>query len=567
MKRTFGFLSALAAAAFTLASCEEELIPSKDTYGDYKGETGTFAYIVGGTTPDYEAVSVEIQHTPVGELGTIERNFEVAVTKAQAEDVTVTVEVDNSAVTGSYSVFPDGVLKYQSTVTIPAGELKADFSATVDNADFAKLTDPSYMAVFRITDATGVQISSNSNEALLYVQTVTIDPTTNIVSMAGETATYSVKNYTDNQTGDDISRTINITGTDEAFAEFTVEMTVDNSLIASYNEENGTSYIAVPDGLVKLTDAVMAKDAKSATASVSISETDRAQLTDGNGYLIPVRIESASPATLSETSGVLYMVINVTNFDYASDMFSALYLGNKEMASWYKFKEGIDVTEGFLYVFHMFIDENVGQQRVGNIADKDEYWINMLRLGQKNNGEELEWWVGPNNNRKFLYADVSAGEWHQIALYYDGNNYVFYVDKVEASRYELTEDDKEKNSSVTFQAIEFANSWGDSYRSPFKGRLWNFSVWQNVSSNFLETVLDASYRGMEDWVIDYASWYGLKAYWPMDEGSGYILNDRCGWENIDMSNMTRCNDEVNFVPFDASPYVQWIADEHNMFIE
>ena len=72
---------------------------------------------------------------------------------------------------------------------------------------------------------------------------------------------------------------------------------------------------------------------------------------------------------------------------------------------------------------------------------------------------------------------------------------------------------------------------------------------------------------MDESFLSYASWYGLKAFWPMDEGQGAVLHDECGWENIDFTKATRCNDEVNFVPFDASPYVQWIADENNRFEE
>lgn len=52
---------------------------------------------------------------------------------------------------------------------------------------------------------------------------------------------------------------------------------------------------------------------------------------------MPVRIEDASPATVSGSSGVVYMAINVANFDRPSDMFAALYMGDWRMATWYKF--------------------------------------------------------------------------------------------------------------------------------------------------------------------------------------------------------------------------------------
>ena len=562
MKKLLKYLFLSAGAAFLLTSCEEELIPSKDTYGAYKGVTGTYAYIVDGTMPEYEAVTAAIQHTPIGELGTIERTVDVAVTKVQEADVTITLGVDNTALEAGYEAFPEGILKYENSVTIPAGETSASVTVSVDNADFPSLTAAKYMAAFRITDATGVEVSSNSNLALLYVTTETIDPRDNVVALVEETHTFSITNYTDAQTGDDIWFSLDVTGTEPAFQDFNVVFGIDNDLIAAYNEENGTSYVQIPDGVIELGTAKMAEDATETSLSVSVDDESRALLKDAPGYLVPITIESAGESTLGTT--VVYVIINVTNFDYDSNMFSALYLADKEMACWYKFSQGIDMTDGFLYIFHMFIDENVGQQRVGNIADKDEVWINMLRLGQRNNGEELEWWVGPNNNRKNLYADVTAGEWHQIGLYYNGDNYIIYVDKEEQARYELTEEDKALNDEgIVFQGIEFANSWGDNYRSPFNGRLWNWSVWQGVNSRMVSTVLNNTYLGMDESFLSYASRYGLKAFWPMDEGQGAVLHDECGWEDIDFTKATRCNDEVTFVPFDASPYVQWVADENN----
>lgn len=562
MKKLLKYLFLSAGAAFVLASCEEELIPSKDTYGAYKGVTGTYAYIVDGTMPEYEAVTAAIQHTPIGELGTIERTVDVAVTKVQEADVTITLGVDNTALESGYEAFPEGILKYENSVTIPAGETSASVTVSVDNADFPSLTAAKYMAAFRITDATGVEVSTNSNLALLYVTAETIDPRDNVVALVEETHTFSITNYTDAQTGDDIWFSLDVTGTEPAFQDFDVVFGIDNDLIAAYNEENGTSYVQIPDGVIELGTAKMAEDATETSLSVSVDDESKALLKDAPGYLVPITIESAGESTLGTT--VVYVIINVTNFDYDSNMFSALYLADKEMACWYKFSQGIDMTDGFLYIFHMFIDENVGQQRVGNIADKDEVWINMLRLGQRNNGEELEWWVGPNNNRKNLYADVTAGEWHQIGLYYDGDNYIIYVDKEEQARYELTEEDKALNDEgIVFQGIEFANSWGDNYRSPFNGRLWNWSVWQGVNSRMVSTVLNNTYLGMDESFLSHASRYGLKAFWPMDEGQGAVLHDECGWEDIDFTKATRCNDEVNFVPFDASPYVQWVADENN----
>lgn len=562
MKKIFNIFG-IAAAALALASCAYDEIDQHDNLSEYKGVTGQYVYIEEGTQVLYNQTLAEVQHTPIGEIGTIEKSFVVALTEAQPKAVTVKVGVDDDALTGSNVAFPEGVLEYDQTVTIPAGELTDTVKVSVSNSNFPKLEEAAYQAVFKILEVQSgdVAISSNSNKAYLFVTTETIDPADDIISVEGGTTSFTITHYTDKTDGKTISKTITVTGTEEAFQEFEVKFEVDNSLIAAYNEENGTTYKELSSSLYTLTNATMSKDATTAYAYFSVPDDNWSELTDS--CLVPIVLKDASPATVANNT-VTYIAINVKNIDGPSDQFSALYLGDKEMSCWYKFKEGIDVTSGFVYVFHVFTEENVGQQRICNIADKDEGFINMMRLGQDGNGENLEWWVGYNGYRQKLYGKVTAQAWHQIGLVYDGSTYSFYVDMELQDSYTLTDDDKAANSSITFQGIEFANSWGDSYRSPYKGRMWNFSVW--TKPEFYDYALYYSYMGIADWYINwYADYYGgLKAYWKMDEGEGYVLKDTMGWEDIDLSKATRCNDEVNFVDFDASPYVQWKRDEYNV---
>ncbi len=568
MKKIFKYLSVVAAVGAVAVSCKDELIPSKDTYAAYKGVTGDFAYIVGATMPEYDAFSAEVLHTTIGELGQVEKTFEVALTKAQSNDVVITLGVDNNALTGSNEAFPEGVLKYPATVTIPAGQLKESVTVTVDNADFPKLTEPKYMAPVKIMDATGVKVSTNSNVSLIYVSTRTIDPATNRVTMQSAEYSYTIQNYTDVTKGDVISRNISVTGTEEAFMEFEVKLTVDNSLIAAYNEEHETAYAAVPSELVSVSNPKMSKDAKSAAGSVSVANDDRAKLTDERGYLIPVRIESASPATLNENSGVVYLIINVVNFDKPSNQFSALYLGDWRMSTWYKFSNGLNLSNGYTYVFHVFIDEITDHSRIGDFSDANEGWINMLRYGQKGNRDtRLEWWVGPGNCRKQLYAPaIEAKKWYQYALVYDRNSYKMYLDGALVSEVTLTDDEKAKLAAAppVFQAIEFNSSWVEGYRknNEFHGRFWNFSVWSIALDS---EDLSQCYMGMSAQYQYYMNWYG--AYWAFDDGYGHVVKQTAGKSmgDIDFSKTTRVESEASgaYEDADVSAYIQWVSDEYN----
>lgn len=568
MKNIFKYLSVAAAVAAVAVSCKDEIIPSKDTYAAYKGVTGDFAYIVGATMPEYDAFSAEVLHTTIGELGTVGKTFEVALTKAQESDVVITLGVDNTALTGANEAFPEGVLKYPATVTIPAGGLKESVTVTVDNADFPKLTEPKYMAPIKIMDATGVKVSTNSNVSLIYVTTRTIDPATNRVNLQPAAYTYNIQNYTDVTKGDAISRNISVTGTEEAFMAFEVKLTVDNSLIAAYNEEHGTAYVAVPSELVSVSNPQMAKDAKSATGSVSVANQDRAKLTDENGYLIPVRIESVAPATLNENSGVVYLAINVVNFDMASNQFAALYLGDWRMSTWYKFSQGLNLSNGYSYVFHVFMDEVTDHSRIGDFSDANEGWINMLRYGQKGNRDtRLEWWVGPGNCRKQLYAPaIEAKRWYQYVLVYDIDSYKMYLDKELVSEVKLTDDEKAKLAAnpPVFQAIEFNSSWVEGYRknNEFHGRLWRVSVWNAPLDNW---DINSLYKAVPSSWMYY--WYE-GAFWSFEDGYGHVVKQTSGnapLGDIDFSKTTRVESEASgaYEDADVSAYIQWVSDEYN----
>ena len=371
-----------------------------------------------------------------------------------------------------------------------------------------------------------------------------------------------------------MNKTITITGTEEAFLPFDVTLVHDPALIAAYNAENGTSYVQVPSNVtVAISGATMEKNATSTTATVSISKEDQAKLLDSNGYLIPVKVTNVGDATLSPDCGISYIVVNVKNIQGSSNFFSALYLGDYNMSTWYMFQKPIDLSAGYTIIFHMFIDEfdADNKMRIGDFADANEKWINMLRIGEKSGEQSLEWFVGPDGCRVKLYTPVlEAQKWYQIALRYDNNSYQLYCEKTKVAEYKLSNEEKEKMKSCAgypakFQALEFNSSWGANYRngSAFQGRLWYVSVWNKaISSSYITRY---AYRAMNQSFIS-NSGYGLMAFWPMDDAAGHILVEKSGrYENIDFSKTTRCDDESSMTSADVSAYVGWKNDSFNDF--
>ena len=51
---------------------------------------------------------------------------------------------------------------------------------------------------------------------------------------------------------------------------------------------------------------------------------------------------------------------------------------------------------------------------------------------------------------------------------------------------------------------------------------------------------------------------GLEGFWPMTEGEGFLLKDKTGkYDDIDLHYCTRCDDEVNYVDVDVTPFLEW----------
>ena len=496
MKNTFKYLLLLCASAFGFASCQEEV-------ADVQGVVGDFAYIVDGTEAMYKSTTCYVYHTTtLGEVGEVATQVTVALTEKQASAVDIVVDVDNTSLTGDYNAFPEGVLKFNGKVTIPAGQKEATIDVKIDKADFPKLTEVLYQAPFRIASASGVKVSTNSNIAYLMVVTENVDPIANLLSVEESVTEFGIKNYPNETTitgAEAISKTITINGVDPAFQAFNVTLSVDNTLVAKYNAANGTDYQTLPSGVkVNFTDPItMAQDAKATTATITVENIsnivageNQAYLTDERGYLVPVVLGvNPDEATIDENCGVTYIVIKPTNFETASNFFSALYLGDYRMATWYKFEKPMvfqpspDGNQGYTYIFHVYLDEITRVARIGNFSDANEGWINMLRYGQKGNYDtRLEWWVGPGKLRKHLYAPaIEAGRWYQYALVYNQNSYIMYLDCEEVARVDLTADEKAVLTAerCEFQAIEFNSSWGTNYRSgnELHGRISNVVVW------------------------------------------------------------------------------------------
>ncbi len=235
--------------------------------------------------------------------------------------------------------------------------------------------------------------------------------------------------------------------------------------------------------------------------------------------------------------------------------FAAIDWSNKDAATWYYFAQNYALAEGFTLTLHIYPNALSAKQRVGNFGNNTESPCNMLRFGERSNTAELEWMVDTGAGRQKIYADgFTAQKWNAITLTADATGYKMYVNGELKGSGEYA-----YNTAMGFGAIEFANSWGKSWRSAFDGRMALLSVYnkalsaEEIAANIFAVPTNEACVG----------------FWLMTEGEGGLLKadqTKAIKENIDLTKAIRNDDDnvtVNY-EVDVTPYITWTKE--NTFV-
>ena len=231
----------------------------------------------------------------------------------------------------------------------------------------------------------------------------------------------------------------------------------------------------------------------------------------------------------------------------SDDPVKALYWGNKDNAVWYKnFPAAISLPNGYSMTIHFYYD-TAKKQRLCNFGDASEAPCNMLRFGeQTDRNNELEWMVDTGSGRVKIYADGAvAGQWNAITVTAGANGYVTYMNGTKKNS--NTQASYRQNTS--FQAFEFADSWGD--RGAFDGAIAYVSLWDKQLSDE-EVAANVFKKPSGD---------GLKLFWAMTEGQGYFLEETAGKVSgdyaIDFTECKRKNGNDVEGSADVSNTIEW----------
>jgi hypothetical protein len=238
--------------------------------------------------------------------------------------------------------------------------------------------------------------------------------------------------------------------------------------------------------------------------------------------------------------------------------FTALDISNYAMYSNYIFDDSKALElPTYTYEIKCMINQyHPGSEPISRLCSwtaKDESRSMMLRFGE--NGQDINSLqiVSPGGNI-ISKTRFETGNWYTLSLAFDGSTLRFYVNGILDS--ELVAD-----CSNTFQRFELGMSWGGGYpqKQRFLGRVAEIRVWDRaLSIGEIQLGLCA---------VDATTAEGLKAYWRMNEGEGYIFHDSTGnGYDMDWSQTVRDNRENGVLnSFDNSSYVMagWVFDDKN----
>lgn len=327
MKKFWKYLAAAAVimSVTPLMSCDDD-----DDYSSSPGRPDYSKNRVYMLDPesDFATIAYKVSGEFINSLENPLTLTQIRCTRPAPEDVTVIAEIDPTLVdeynqaNGTDCAFMQGAKLVNTTYTIPRGEFLATEKLAVDLTDHSALvgSEKNLILPIAIKHVTGgLVISKTSRFFIVFdyqANELTIDTNNYIdvdVSESGWQSAYTnyvIKDF--------------ITSEWAAENAVTVNATVDNTLITSYNAANGTNYKELS---VTVQPVTLAKDATSADLSIRLS--NYTGVDNGETYLVPLSLSIASGAGAALSSDVVYVVVRKMPVKLE-------YVSNSKPASWTK---------------------------------------------------------------------------------------------------------------------------------------------------------------------------------------------------------------------------------------
>lgn len=306
-------LGGVVLSAFALMGC------SDDEKYDVDGSSDNIVYVNPSVSPTFKAT---IMRTHVGSFGYVGASVPVNIQRAASGNVQVSLTPDTSLVSEynkqnntECKAFPASVL---SKLTVDAGSFSGGATTdtvTISAGDdtFGQFTESSYVLPLRLTTQGGDNVRPSTNHGVAYLVVNTTDVTDFVKLDRNKVDCNVVK--TPAGTFGGIDATFKVSLACPVSADWTSNVTVDNSLIADYNSKNGTSYEALSNDLISqltITPQVIAQGETTSETGIRISAPVEKLASLSGSYLIPLRVTSTyKDQTVAEDGDIVYITLGV----------------------------------------------------------------------------------------------------------------------------------------------------------------------------------------------------------------------------------------------------------------
>ena len=304
--------------------------------------------------------------------------------------------------------------------------------------------------------------------------------------------------------------------TQEAPHDCKLKIVVDTALLNKYNEQQGTSYVPLPEGAFTMPSEVVIPKGEYSIAPVKINIKPLTQAMIGESYAIPVRLvseDSDIPAMTKTGSFVITTEAIVTS---ALPQFTGAAMLEAKMPKG-------DETYNEYTIEVKFQVSNTGNRDravfLNNGSGEPNFVLLRFEDPQSNNASHkahsLVQIVG--RNRIYMNPTFSfvPNKWQHLALTCDGSHYRLYINGAFAGVKDIPA------GATTFKQFKWFTKgddpfsrWGGCKILMTEARVWSVCRTETQIQKNQSTVSPKA--------------KGLEAYWRFNEGTGNVFQDATG---------------------------------------
>ncbi|ASZ12246.1 DUF1735 and LamG domain-containing protein [Chitinophaga pendula] len=324
------------------------------------------------------------------------------------------------------------------------------------------------------------------------------------------------------------STAISITSSGLASNDITVQLAIDTTLIAAYNQANRKNYKAPPSDLYSLSKGtVIIKSGTHISDAVAFTMRSNQGLQEGVSYMVPVTISHVSGGEkVLASSKTIFIIINKvirsTVASITENYFKCDFSKNND-----QLKNMRAISYEARVLVNNFDDHS---PFISSLMGIEETYL--LRFGDVTISKDQLQQAG--GKPLTVPTSFATGRWYHIASTYDGSVQRIYVDGVLAVQ-----------ESVS-RTIDLTNTWAGGFHLGYSAdgrlldglisecRVWSKALTQAEIQDGMCGVNPAS--------------PGLVAYWKLNEGTGNTAFDLSGnkhdavaQRNVTWVTNVRCN--------------------------